>query len=100
MASAISTQCELSCDDEVVRDTDADMRQKHSEMIIGVIKYHTKLKPALSTNFYGGKKYMKNRISSIMDTGKKKAGALVACLALILTLGASVVFAATMLNLY
>jgi beta-lactamase regulating signal transducer with metallopeptidase domain len=74
-ARAINAQCELSCDDEVVRGTDADTRQQYSETIIGVIKYHTKLKPALSTNFYGGKKDMKNRISSIMDTGTKKAKA-------------------------
>jgi beta-lactamase regulating signal transducer with metallopeptidase domain len=92
-ARAINAQCELSCDDEVVRGTDAETRQQYSETIIGVIKYHTKLKPALSTNFYGGKKGMKNRISSIMDTSKKRVGGVVMSLALAATLSTSLIFA-------
>ena len=89
IARAIRLSCELSCDDEVVRDTDADTRLQYSETIIGVAKYHTKLKIALSTNFYGGKKGMKNRISSIMDTRKKKMGTFVFCVILfsIITVG-------------
>jgi len=91
---AINLLCETSCDTEVVTGTDADTRQMYSEAIVGVVKYQSTLKTALSTNFYGGKKGMKNRISSIMDTGKKKAGVLVMGAALILTLGTSAVFAA------
>jgi len=73
MAEAIDILCEMSCDAEVIRSTDADTRQHYSETIIGVVKYQSKMKTALSTNFYGGKKGMKNRIFSIMDTGKKRA---------------------------
>jgi hypothetical protein len=94
IARAIEAQCELSCDAEVVRNTDADMRQSYSETIIGVVKYQSRLKTALSTNFYGGKKGMKNRISSIMDTGKKKAGISIICAVLIVSLGTGFVFAA------
>jgi len=96
MAKAIDVLCETSCDAEVVRNANADTRQFYSEIIIGVVKYRsqTKLLTALSTNFYGGKKGMKNRISSIMDTSKKKVGALVLCGALILTLGTGVAIAA------
>jgi len=83
MAKAIDVLCETSCDTEVVRSTDADMRQHYSETIIGVVKYQSKLKTALSTNFYGGKKGMKNRISSIMDTTTKKAGVAVLSLVLV-----------------
>jgi len=97
-ARAIRLNCELSCDDEVVRNTDADTRLHYTETIIGVVKYRSKLKIALSTNFYGGKRGMKNRISSIMDTKKKRAGVLIACVVLILTLGASAVFAANASN--
>jgi|GEM_PF-2970517 len=94
IARAINAQCELSCDVEIVRNTDADTRQQYSEAIIGVVKFHSKLNTALSTNFYGGKKGMKNRISSIMDTRKKSMGMLIVCLALILSMGTGLVFAA------
>jgi beta-lactamase regulating signal transducer with metallopeptidase domain len=94
IAKAINAQCELSCDAEIILNTDAETRLQYSETIIGVIKYRSKLKTALSTNFYGGKKGMKNRISSIMHMTKKKAGAFVLCGALILTLGTGVVVAA------
>ena len=94
MARAIDVQCELSCDDEVVRGTDADTRLHYSETIIGVIRYHSKRKTAFSTHFYGGKKGMKTRIFSIMDMGKKKAGAAVLCGALLCTLGTGAAFAA------
>lgn len=95
MAKAIDLLCELSCDNEIVRSTDADTRQKYSETIIGVVKYQSKLKTALSTNFYGGKKSMKNRISSIMDTKKKKAGLAIIFAALIMTVSAGIIFAAS-----
>lgn len=94
MTKAIDTQCELSCDAEVVRSTDADTRLYYSETIIGVIRYRSKLKTSLSTNFYGGKKGMKERISSIMDMNRKKAGAAVLGGVLILTLGTGSAFAA------
>lgn len=94
MAKAIDVQCELSCDAEVVRSTSAGTRLNYSETIIGVIRYQSKLKTALSTHFYGGKKGMKTRIFSIMDMSKKKAGLSIVCGALILTLGTGAAFAA------
>ena len=83
MAKAIDELCEMSCDAEVVQRADTDTRQAYSETIIGVVKYHSKLKTSLSTNFYGGKKIMKNRISTIMDTNKKKVGVAIVCVALL-----------------
>ncbi len=74
MAKEIDVLCELSCDADVVQRTNADIRQKYSETIIGVLRYRSKMNTVLSTNFYGGKKGMKKRIFSIMDMGKKKAG--------------------------
>lgn len=94
MAKAIDTQCELSCDAEVVRGMGADTRLSYSETIIGVIRYRSKLKTALSTHFYGGKKGMKERIFSIMDMKSKKTGLAVLCGALTLTLGTGFAFAA------
>ena len=93
VAKVIRTQCEVSCDAEVIRDTDSVTRLQYSEALIGVVKYHSKLNPALSTNFYGGKKGMKKRITSIMDTSKKRVGGLVVALALVATLGTGFAFA-------
>ena len=84
---AINVLCETSCDTEVVSGVDVDTRQMYSEAIIGVVKYQSNLKTALSTNFYGGKKGMKNRISSIMDMNKKRMGAVILTGALVLTIG-------------
>lgn len=87
IAKAVNIQCEISCDSEVVDRTDADTRLHYSETIIGVVRYQSNLKTALSTNFYGGKKGMKKRICSIMDTRSKKAGLTVLCAVLLLTFG-------------
>jgi len=95
ISKAIDVLCEISCDAEVIQSTDADTRQHYSETIIGVVKYQSKLKTALSTNFYGGKKGMKKRIFSIMDTSKKKAGIAIVCCMLILVMGTGMAFAAS-----
>ena len=94
MARAINVQCELSCDAEIVKSADADTRQYYSETIIGIVRYQSKLKTALSTNFYGGKKGMKKRISSIMDMSRKKTGVAIICGVLLVTLGTGFAFAA------
>ncbi len=94
MARAIAVQCEISCDEEIVQGTDMDRRQQYSETIIGVIKNQSKMQTAFSTNFYGGKKDMRNRILSIMDTTKKKTGFFILCLVLIGTMGIGTVFTA------
>ena len=89
MTQAIDSQCELACDEEVVCGTGADIRQYYCETIIGVIRYQSKRKTALSTFFYKGKKGMKERIFSIMDMKKKKTGRSIMGGVLILTLGLS-----------
>ncbi len=94
MAKAIALQCEISCDAEIVSETNMDGRQRYSETILGVIKNQSRMQTAFSTNFYGGKKGMKKRIFSIMDSSKKKAGALLFCLVVLGTLGTGAAFAA------
>jgi len=93
IARSIYTLCEISCDAEVVKSSDTDTRLHYSKMIIGVAGYSSKIKTAFSTNFYGGKNGMKNRISSIMDTRKKRVGVAIFCTLLIITLGAGLIFA-------
>ena len=84
MAKAIDMQCELSCDDAVVRHTSQFERQQYSETIIGVVKFKSKMTTALSTNYCGGVKGMKKRILSILDTAPKKTGAVILCIAILL----------------
>jgi len=98
MARVINAQCELSCDAEIVQNTDGDTRQQYSEAIIGVVRYQSKSSTAFSTNFYGGKKGMKNRITSIMTTSKKRvtvgSAAVAFVLVAMLTVGTLTAFAA------
>ena len=98
LAKAIDTLCEISCDAETVQNTSIDIRQHYSETIMGVLRYQSKMKTALSTNFYGGKKGMKKRILGVMDTGKKKTGLVIVCAALLLTIGTGFAFAANAAN--
>jgi beta-lactamase regulating signal transducer with metallopeptidase domain len=93
MAKATTLQCEISCDALALQGADLQKRKQYGEAIIGVVRNGAKLRTALSTNFYGGKRDMKNRISSIMDTSKKKAGVVVLCVALIAIIGAGTAFA-------
>jgi len=90
VARVIDMLCEVSCDAEVVHGTDACTRQSYGEALIGVVAYQTKIKTALSTNFYKGKKGIESRISSILDTRKKKSGLLVTCAVMLLVASTSV----------
>jgi len=90
MAKSIRILCEMSCDVEVVENKDIDTRLSYTKTIIGVMRHQSRLQTALSTNFNGGKKGMKKRISSIMDTNKKRAGIAITGLFVALTLGTGV----------
>ena len=94
MAKAAAVQCEISCDALVLQGADLQQRQQYGETIIGVVRNGAKLQTALSTNYYGGKKGMKTRIFSIMDTTKKKAGVVVLCVVLVAIVGTGVALAA------
>ncbi|MEK4476212.1 M56 family metallopeptidase [Paenibacillus sp. FSL R7-0048] len=83
MAKAAAEQCEISCDALVLQNADHQRRIQYGEIIITVARNGAKLQTALSSNFYGGKKGLKNRISSIMDLKEKKNGVLFLCVALI-----------------
>lgn len=74
MAREISIQCELSCDEEVVKNESIASRQKYVEAIIGVIRKQSKGQSKFSTNFYSGKQGMKQRVFSIMDVKSKQWG--------------------------
>lgn len=93
-AKTISSQCEISCDAEVMRGAGAEERQRYGETILGAIGKRPGVKTVFSTSFNGGKKDMKKRISSIMNTKAKKAGLIVLCLVIAGTMATGAVFAA------
>lgn len=75
MARAAADQCEISCDERLLQDADGQLRMQYGEAIIGAARRRGRAYTPLSTNFYGGKKSMKLRISSIMDVTRKRNGA-------------------------
>lgn len=91
-SKAISLQCEISCDNETMINTDMVQRQQYSETLIGVIR-QSKLQTVLATNFYCSKESLKNRIFSIMDTHVKNFGTFLVVTMTILTLSTGMAFA-------
>ncbi|MCC3372434.1 M56 family metallopeptidase [Cohnella sp. REN36] len=82
MSKSIAVQCEFSCDALVLQGADFQQRKQYGEAIIAVARNGAKLRTAFSTQLYGGKRSMKNRISFIMDTKRKKAGVIILWMAL------------------
>ncbi len=74
IAREISIQCEISCDEEVVKNTDVNERKKYVEAIISVIRKQSNVRSQFSTTFYNGKHGLKQRVFSIMDSQNKKWG--------------------------
>lgn len=70
----IAIQCEISCDEEVVKNSDGNGRQQYVEAIIGIIRKPSGARSQFTTNFYSGKQGMKHRVFSIMDARSKKRG--------------------------
>lgn len=89
IAREVSIQCEVSCDEEVVKNTDVDNRIKYVETIISVIRKQTKVRSTFSTNFYSGKQGMKHRVFSIMDAKDKKRGFSIMAMIVVLTFSTS-----------
>ena len=83
MAKMAAEQCEISCDALVLKNANFQQRLQYGETIIGVVRNGARLQTALTTNFYGGKKGMENRISSIIYIRRKKNGVLILCMALV-----------------
>ena len=86
MEKTASALCEMSCDGLVVGNESIEGRWSYTETILSVVRHKSTHKNALAAHFYEGKKGIKSRISSIMDTGKKKSGAAIACMILVLVL--------------
>jgi hypothetical protein len=72
MASSVLNLCEISCDEAVLSGADEKSRACYGETIIGVIRKGRYCETALSTNFYSGKRGIKERVHAIMDQKKKR----------------------------
>jgi beta-lactamase regulating signal transducer with metallopeptidase domain len=70
-----NSDLELACDDAVVKNQNASYRKAYSFAILDAIK--NQLGVAVSTNFKGGKKAMKERFKNILDTKPRKRGIIV-----------------------
>ena len=93
MAKAIAVQCEISCDELLLKETSLQQRRQYGETLIGVVRNSGKFQTALSTDFYRAGKGIQTRIFYIMDTTKKKAGITILCVALIAIMGSGMAIA-------
>lgn len=93
ISKVIAVQCEISCDEILVKETNLEQRRQYGETIIGVVRSGVGLKTVLSTNFYKDASTIKTRILQIMDATKKKSGITVFCCALITIIGSGMLLA-------
>lgn len=77
--------CESSCDSIVLNHASPTERMEYSKVLLKTALHQNQIQQLLFINFYGGKKRMKNRLQSILDTKHKKTSILtIMALALIL----------------
>lgn len=87
VANALTQQGELACDAAVVRGADIHVRKQYGTAILSIVRDQSSPRTALSTTFIGGKKSMKKRILSLLDTQRRRYGTLVLCaMLLVITL--------------
>lgn len=94
MAQAAAAECEISCDETLLRGMDARARRRYGEAILGVVRPGGIPHSALTTTFYGGKQGMKTRIEAIMDTSTKRTGIAVLLVMALAILSTGALFAA------
>lgn len=86
MVRAADRDLELSCDEAVVAGRDESYREEYGRCLLAVVRVGMNTPTLFTTNFYSGKKTLKNRLSAIFDMTKKRRGT-AALLALLLAAG-------------
>lgn len=76
MFQEASKDLELSCDDEVAKDTSFEKRKQYSETILASVHKQNMGQTVLTTHFYGGVKIMKERFQNILSLKVKRPGIL------------------------
>lgn len=84
MVRAADRDLELSCDEAVVNGKNEEYREEYGRCLLAVVRAGMNRRTLFTTNFYGGKKTLKNRLSTILDMTPKSRGTL-AFMALLLT---------------
>lgn len=92
-AKELDQLCERACDDEVIKNTDGQLRKAYSQAILHT-EMMKKATGIFSTNFAGNSHFLQKRIYAIMDTGKKKSGIILLTLAILLTTGGTAISSA------
>lgn len=89
MQRSANRDVELSCDDEIIKNTDIGFRKSYSETILNSLNSAKKHQTKLSTNFNPSKKSLRDRFTNIFDIGKKRRGiiALLIVVAIISSIG-------------
>ncbi len=93
VAREAAFQCEAACDAEVMRGEDFEGRRLYSQTILHMLRRRMRVATALSTRYHGGKRTMKQRILRILDTGRKRFGALLIAATALGVLAAGMAFA-------
>ncbi len=76
---------EISCDEEVVKNTDIRFREQYSEVILSAMRREHTRKTVFSTFSYGSKKVMKERLINILDMSKKRSSIVLLCSVVLIT---------------
>ena len=85
MAREANRDLELSCDEEALRGEGQGFREEYGRAVLSAAQREVRHRAALSTCFGGGKRELKRRLETILDSGKKRRGAAALCLVLALT---------------
>lgn len=76
MVHAADRDLELSCDEAVVAGQDEAYREEYGRCLLAVVRAGMNRRTLFTTNFYSGKKTLKNRLATILDTTGKRRGTL------------------------
>lgn len=76
MVYAADRDLELSCDEAVVAGRDEAYREEYGRCLLAVVRAGMSRRTLFTTNFYSGKKTLRNRLATILDTTKKRRGTL------------------------
>ena len=87
MVHAADRDLELSCDEAVVAGRDEAYREEYGRCLLAVVRAGMNRRTLFTTNFYSGKKTLKNRLATIFDTTKKHRGTLALAALLTVPLG-------------
>jgi hypothetical protein len=92
MAKAIAGLCEISCDERVLQGASFGQRKQYCETILRGIRSGNRPLTSWSTHFTGGKRRLKIRFQSILDTTKKRPGIAVLIVVLLAVILAGMAF--------